>query len=51
MLKTFPHPQKSLFKRKTKLNSKKFEYDSRLKADLIKIVNLSLNKLSQAEPS
>ena len=29
----------------------KFEYDSRLKADLIKIVNLSLNKLSQAEPS
>ena len=31
--------------------TKKFEYDLRLKADLIEIVNLSLNKLSQAEPS
>ena len=43
--------QKTLwFSTQTRLMGK-FEYDSRLKADLIKIINLSLNKLVQAESS
>ena len=42
---------KFLYKYLPQVVTKKFEYDSRLKADLIEIVNLSLNKLIQAESS